>query len=97
MTRVFSIGLGLLLCLGGSAWGDKPKIAILGLEAVAGAGGAIDPGAQLVAREITRALRQRVQSAASPYAIAPNSNKTEVAIVPIWTPEAAGAQLSLAW
>src|SRR5215510_4163216 len=75
MTRVISICLGLLICLGGSAWGDKPKIAILGLEAAAGAGGAIDPGAQLVAREITRELRQRVQSPASPYVIAPNSNK----------------------
>lgn len=75
MARVISICLGLLICLGGSAWADKPRIAVLGLEAIAGAGGAIDPGAQLVAREITRELRQRVQSPSSPYVIAPNSNK----------------------
>ncbi|HEX7837854.1 MAG TPA: PEGA domain-containing protein [Kofleriaceae bacterium] len=72
---MISIVLGLLICLGGAAWADKPRIAVLGLEAVAGAGGAVDPGAQIVAREITRELRQRVQSPASPYVIAPNSNK----------------------
>lgn len=75
MRRLVAICLGLAICFGGSAWGDKPKIAILGLEAAPGPNGAIDPGAQLVAREITRELRHRVQSPTSPYVVAPNSNK----------------------
>lgn len=75
MARVLTICLGVWIWLGGAARADKPRIAILGLEAPASAGGAVDPGAQLVAREITRELRQRVQSPASPYVTAPNSNK----------------------
>jgi hypothetical protein len=75
MARALTICLGVLIWLGGSARADKPRIAILGLEAPASAGGAVDPGAQLIAREITRELRERVQSPASPYVIAPNSNK----------------------
>ena len=59
----------------GAVWADKPRIAVLGLEVAPGPGGAIDPGAQLIAREITKELRQRVQSPACPYAMAPNSNK----------------------
>jgi hypothetical protein len=71
----------VLLCLAvaiGSAraaWADKPRIAVLGLEVAQGPGGGIDPGAQLIAREITKELRQRVQSPACPYVMAPNSNK----------------------
>jgi len=75
MARVLSICLGLLIWLGGSAWGDKPKIAVLGLEPAPGPGGAIDPGAQLVAKEITKELRQRVANPACPYVMALNSNK----------------------
>src|SRR6185295_12570022 len=58
------IGLRVLLCLAvaiGSAraaWADKPRIAVLGLEVAQGPGGGIDPGAQLIAREITKELRQ---------------------------------------
>jgi hypothetical protein len=78
MVRVSSICLGILLCMGGAArpaWADKPRIAVLGLEVAQGPSGGIDPGAQLIAREITKELRQRVQSPACPYVMAPNSNK----------------------
>lgn len=81
MARVFSIHLGILLCLAAaawparSAWADKPRIAVLGLEVAQAPGGGIDPGAQLIAREITKELRQRVQSPACPYVMAPNSSK----------------------
>ena len=75
MARAVSICLGILLCLGGVARGDKPRIAVLGLEVAQGPAGTIDPGAQLIAREITKELRQRVQSPACPYVMAPNSNK----------------------
>jgi hypothetical protein len=74
MLRGLAIWLGMLICSGGSAWADKPRIAVLGLEA-APAGGLIDPAAQLVAKEITRELRQRVQTPACPYTMAPNSSK----------------------
>ncbi|HEX2688696.1 MAG TPA: PEGA domain-containing protein [Kofleriaceae bacterium] len=66
--------LAFLICLGGSAWA-KPKIAVLGLEVVPGPTGAVDPEATQVARDLTKELRQRVQSAVSPYVIAPNSSK----------------------
>lgn len=82
MAGEFSTYLGrclvVLLCLGGAAqpaWADKPRIAVLGLEVAQGPSGMIDPGAQLIAREITKELRQRVQSPACPYVMAPNSNK----------------------
>jgi hypothetical protein len=65
----------LVVCFGGSAWAAKPKIAILGLEAAPGPSGAVDPAMTQIARAITKELRQRAQAAASPYALAPNSNK----------------------
>ncbi|HEX3759165.1 MAG TPA: carboxypeptidase-like regulatory domain-containing protein [Kofleriaceae bacterium] len=76
----FGTGLRLLVCLAAAvwpagAWAGKPRIAVLGLEVAQGPTGAIDPGAQLIAREITKELRQRVQSPACPYVMAPNSNK----------------------
>jgi PEGA domain len=75
MSKAFSIVcLVLLICIGGSALA-KPKIAILGLEAAPGPNGAVDPDTTEVARDITKELRQRAQSGASPYVIAPNSNK----------------------
>jgi hypothetical protein len=67
--------LGVLICAGGVAHADKPKIAVLGLEVAPGPAGAIDPGAVLIAKEVTRELRQRVQAPACPYAMAPNSSK----------------------
>ncbi|HUC07379.1 MAG TPA: PEGA domain-containing protein, partial [Solirubrobacterales bacterium] len=67
--------LVLAICFGGSAWAGKPKIAVLGLEAAPGPSGAVDPETTQVARDITKELRQRVQSGASPYVIAPNSSK----------------------
>jgi hypothetical protein len=72
---------GILLCIaaavwpGPAAWADKPRIAVLGLEVAHGPSGVVDPGAQLIAREITRELRSRVQSPACPYVMAPNSSK----------------------
>src|SRR5215475_7093559 len=75
------IGPAVLLCLAAAigparaAWADKPRIAVLGLEVAQGPSGGVDPGAQLIAREITKELRQRVQSPECPYVMAPNSNK----------------------
>ncbi|HET7505677.1 MAG TPA: hypothetical protein VFK02_31875 [Kofleriaceae bacterium] len=71
---ITSAFLVLLLCLGGSAWA-KPKLAILGLEVAPGPTGAVDPAMTQVAKDITKELRQRAQSSASPYVIAPNSSK----------------------
>lgn len=70
-----SLCLALLICLGGSAWADKPKLAILGLEVTPGAGGVVDPAATQAAKDITKELRSRAQSGASPYVMAPNSSK----------------------
>lgn len=70
-----SICLVLLICFGGSAWAGKPKIAVLGLEVAPGPNGAVDPDTTQVARDITKDLRSRAQSGASPYVVAPNSNK----------------------
>jgi hypothetical protein len=67
--------LVLWICLGGSAWAGKPRIAVLGLEAAPGASGAVEPETTQVAQNITRELRQRAQASASPYIVAPNSNK----------------------
>src|SRR5215475_2846263 len=75
------IGPAVVLCLvaaigpARAAWADKPRIAVLGLEVAQGPSGGIDASAQLIAREITKELRQRVQSPACPYTMAPNSNK----------------------
>src|SRR3954467_10461969 len=75
----FHLGFALCVAAAGwpmrAAWADKPRIAVLGLEVAQGPTGGIDPGAQLIAREITKELRQRVQSPACPYVMAPNSNK----------------------
>lgn len=75
MTKALSsLCLVVLLCLGGTAWA-KPKIAILGLEAAPGPSGAVDPETTQVARDLTKELRQRAASGASPYTVAPNSSK----------------------
>ena len=63
------------LCLGGAAWAGKPKIAILGLEVIPGASGAVEPAVTQAARDITTDLRQRMQSEASPYSLAQNSTR----------------------
>ncbi|HET9620176.1 MAG TPA: PEGA domain-containing protein [Kofleriaceae bacterium] len=65
----------LLICFGGSAWADKQKIAVLGLEVAPGPGGTVDPTTTQIAREITRELRLRAQSGTSPFMLAPNSQK----------------------
>ncbi|HEX4421498.1 MAG TPA: PEGA domain-containing protein [Kofleriaceae bacterium] len=67
--------LAFLICSGGSARADKPKIAVLGLEVAPGLGGTVDPATTQIAKDITRELRTRAQSGSSPYIIAPNSNK----------------------
>jgi hypothetical protein len=69
-----SVCFVLLICFGGSAWG-KPKLAILGLEVTPGPTGVVDPAMTQVAKDITKELRQRAQSAACPYVVAPNSSK----------------------
>src|ERR1043165_3994095 len=75
MARALAISLVVLAAIAGVARAEKPKIAVLGFEVAPGPGGALDPGAQLIAREITKELRQRVASPSCPYAVAPNSNK----------------------
>jgi hypothetical protein len=75
MARVLSTCLALLLWFGGTAWAAKPKIAVLGLEVVPGPTGAVDPAMTQLAKDITRDLRQRAQSEASRYTLAPNSSK----------------------
>lgn len=74
MARALWICLAVLWC-GGVARADKPRIAVLGLEVAPGPAGSIDPGAVLIAKEVTRELRQRVQAPSCPYAMAPNSSK----------------------
>jgi hypothetical protein len=69
-----AICLVLLICVGGSAWA-KPKLAILGLEVAPGPTGVVEPAMTQVAKDITRELRLRAQSGASPYVVAPNSSK----------------------
>jgi hypothetical protein len=64
-----------LVCFGGSARAERPKIAVLGLEVAPGPGGTVDPTSTQVAKDITNGLRTRAQSGASPYMLAPNSNK----------------------
>src|ERR1043166_7955369 len=69
MTRVLSSAcvVLLLLGLGGRAWaGDKPPIAILGLE-VYDNGNGIDPDTTKAARELTTALRDRAKAGTGPY------------------------------
>jgi hypothetical protein len=75
MRKVLSSAcLVLLICVGGTAWG-KPKLAILGLEVAPGPTGIVDPAMTQVAKDITKELRQRAQSGASAYVVAPNSSK----------------------
>jgi len=74
MVRLLASACLVIALCAGSAWA-KPKIAVLGLEVAPGPGGSIDPGAVLIAKEVTRELRQRVQAPTSPYAMAPNSSK----------------------
>lgn len=76
MSRALSsICLVLLAWFGGTAWADKPKIAVLGLEVVAGPGGVVDATTTQIAKDITKELRVRAQAPTSRFAIAPNSNK----------------------
>jgi hypothetical protein len=67
--------LVLLICFAGSAWAGKPKLAILGLEVAPGPTGVVEPAMTQVAKDITKELRQRAQSGASAYVVAPNSSK----------------------
>lgn len=65
----------VLICAAGSAWADKPKLAVLGIEVAPGPGGTVDPAATQVAKDLTNGLRSRAQGGTSPYMLAPNSNK----------------------
>jgi hypothetical protein len=78
MARVLSsicLALALVICAGGVAWASKPKIAVLGIEVVPGPTGIVDPAMTQLARDLTKDLRQRAQSGASRYSLAPNSSK----------------------
>lgn len=76
MARALSLTCAaLLICVGGTAWANKPRIAVLGLEVAPGPSGVVDPVMTQLAKDITRDLRQRAQSGASRYALAPNSSK----------------------
>jgi hypothetical protein len=74
-TALASACVVLGVCVAGSAWAARPKIAILGLEVVPGPTGVVDPAVTQLAHDITLELRARAQSSTSPYAIAPNSAK----------------------
>jgi hypothetical protein len=76
MARALSLTCAaLLICVGGTAWANKPRIAVLGLEVAPGPSGVVDPVMTQLARDITRDLRQRAQSGASRFTLAPNSSK----------------------
>ena len=77
MTRALHvICCALVVCAGLTTTAlAKPKVAVLGLEASAGPSGAVDPPTTHVAREVTKELRQRARSGASPYTLAPNSER----------------------
>ncbi len=67
-------GLVLAVCLGQTAWAEKPKIAILGLEAAPGAQG-VEPDTTDLARKLTKELRARAKLGGGGYTVAPNSDK----------------------
>jgi hypothetical protein len=54
---------------------DKPRIAVLGLEAGLETGGVVDQATTKVARTLTNGLRSHAASARSVYTLAPSSNK----------------------
>jgi hypothetical protein len=78
MNRALSLSCVALLAVGvtgSSAFADKPKVAILGIEVVDNGGG-IDKGSTDFARDLTAALRDRPQAAnGGPFSLAPNSKK----------------------
>lgn len=63
------------LCGTAAAEKDKPKIAVLGLEAASESGGLVDQGTTKVARNLTEGLRNHAASARSVYRLAPSSNR----------------------
>lgn len=77
MIRVLSSACVVLLLLatGGKAWaGDKPPIAILGLE-VYDNGSGIDPETTKAAKDLTAALRDRAKAGTGPYVPASGGEK----------------------
>jgi hypothetical protein len=71
-TRLALLILGLA---GSAAFAQKPKVAILGVEAVDPTGGQVDPQSLEAARSLTEALRLRPRANPNPYVPAPNSDK----------------------
>jgi len=65
----------LTVVMVGTAAAEKPKIAVLGLEAAGDAGGVPDQATTKVARTLTNGLRSHAASARSIYALAPSSNR----------------------
>ena len=62
------------VALGSTAYADKPKIAVLGLE-VESKGGSVDQGSTRLAKELTEGFRYSARSGRSKYAQAANSNR----------------------
>jgi hypothetical protein len=62
----------LLALIATSAWAERPRVAVLGLEVV---GTAIDQRATTVAQDITQGLRARPRSGNGPYLLAANSDR----------------------
>ncbi len=79
MTRVFSPAciIAMLCCIAVPARADdKPKIAVLGLEAAPSKDtGTVDPATTDVAREITKELRRHARGGVGGFVVAPNSDK----------------------
>lgn len=69
------LGALLLITLAASsAWADKPKVAILGLEVYEPSGN-IDQPSTAVARDLTEGLRLRAKSGTGPFQLAAGSEK----------------------
>lgn len=64
-----------VVCAAGVASADKPKVAVLGLEATLDGGGVVDANTTRVAKSLTNGLRAHAQSTRSVYQLAPSSNK----------------------
>src|SRR4051812_36981721 len=73
MTRALLLIFVALLILGSAAFaGNKPKIAVLGIEVV---GGEVTTADAQIAKELTEALRGRAKVGTGPYEMAPGSDK----------------------
>src|SRR5713101_7026921 len=74
MTRALSL-VSLVLLAGVAQAGNKPSIAVLGLEVTDVSGGAPTPVDTQVAKELTEGLRERAKAGTGQYTLQPGSEK----------------------